>query len=106
MRQQGFVHQYDGFVSTLTVWETLKYSALLRLPASMTMKQKLCRAAHIMHIVDISHIAQNNIGNLTSSSIFGSGNQSMKGISGGQRRRLAMALEILPDPAIILLDEV
>lgn len=88
----------------MTVWETLKYSALLRLPATMTMKQKLYRAAHIMHVVDIPHIASCAVGSLTPSSL--GANALVKGISGGQRRRLAIALEILPNPSIILLDEV
>jgi ABC-type multidrug transport system ATPase subunit len=105
LRQQGFVNQYDGLLPSLTVWETIKYSALLRLPPSMTTREKLYRAAYIMHIVEIAHIAHCQLGNLTGGNAMG-GNSKVKGISGGQRRRLAIALELLPNPSIIMLDEV
>jgi ABC-type multidrug transport system ATPase subunit len=105
LRQQGFVNQYDGFLPTLTVWETIKYSALLRLPSSMATRKKLYRAAYIMHIVEIAHIAHCQLGNLSGGDAMG-GNSKVKGISGGQRRRLAIALELLPNPFIIMLDEV
>ncbi len=100
------MNQYDGLLPTLTVWETIKYSALLRLPVTMTTKQKLYRAAYIMHVLEIAHIAHCQLGSLTGTSTVGGSNQPIKGISGGQRRRLSIALELLPNPSIVLLDEV
>lgn len=105
MRAQGFVAQYDCLLPSLTVWQTLKYAALLRLPEEMTASQKFYRAAHIMDDVGIAAIAHNQIGNLNGVQST-AGQSASKAISGGQRRRLSIALELLANPSIILLDEV
>ena len=43
MRKQGFVHQHDSLIGSLTVWQTLVFSAMLRLPEEMTIEHKLHR---------------------------------------------------------------
>ncbi len=105
MRCQGFVAQYDCLLPTLTVWQTLMYAALLRLPEEIGVEQKLYRAAHIMDDVGIAHIAHSYVGNLNGSQ-QNVGQSDQKSISGGQRRRLSIGLELLANPSIILLDEV
>ena len=105
LRAQGFVAQYDCLLPSLTVWQTLRFAALLRLPEEMTVSQKLYRAAHIMDDVGITSIAHNEVGNLNGAQSIGAQTET-KSISGGQRRRLSIALELLANPSILLLDEV
>eukprot|EP01038_Epipyxis_sp_PR26KG_P007779 gene7779-10568_t len=100
MRRQGFVTQQDNLFSTLTVWQTIFYSALLRMPESISRKDKLIRAAKVMEDLGLSGIAHSVVGSSVSE------NRNVeKGISGGQRRRLSIALELLGSPAVLLLDE-
>lgn len=94
MRRQGYVEQKDVHLETLTVWETLSYAAMLRLPETMSPTQKLRRAAKTLEEVDLTAAANSLIGGTT-----------VPGISGGQRRRLSIALELLRLPQVLLLDE-
>lgn len=93
-RLVGYVTQDDVFLGTLTVREYLRYIALLRLPAHMTYDQKMRKVDESLHELGISHIANSTIGTTTS-----------RGISGGERKRLAIAAELVVDPSILLLDE-
>lgn len=95
MRRQGFVPQGDHLLANLTVWQTLLFAAMLRLPNEMDRHRKLCRAAYVMHDLGLGSAAQVTVG--------GAGQK--KGISGGQRRRLSIALEVLANPSTLLLDE-
>lgn len=105
MRRQGFVAQHDCLLSSLTVWQTLMFAALLRLPQEMTLRKKLHRAAYIMNDVGLTHIAHNYVGEHNGGQTAGATSEG-KCISGGQRRRLSIALELLANPSAILLDEV
>lgn len=109
MRCQGFVAQHDNLLSTLTVWQTLMYAAMLRLPDEMPIRQKLCRAAHIMEDVGLSNVCHSLVGDVHGASggnAAGSSGTGAKSISGGQRRRLSIAVELLANPSAIMLDEV
>jgi ABC-type multidrug transport system ATPase subunit len=95
MREQAYVEQDDSLLfPTLTVWETLAFAALLRLPATMTIEQKFGRAQSVMSEVQLSESADSPVGGV-----------DLKGISGGQKRRLSIALELLRSPASLICDE-
>lgn len=106
MRRQGYVSQHDSLIASLTVWQTLMFAAMLRLPEEMSQWHKLSRAAHIMHELGLSSIAHSVIG--TQQSVAGTAGSStavQRGISGGQRRRLSIALEMISNPHVLLADE-
>ncbi|KAL6527809.1 ABC transporter G member 15 [Orobanche minor] len=90
----AYVTQEDVLLGTLTVRETLTYSAHLRLPTSMAKEEiKDIIEGSIME-VGLQDCADRQIGNW-----------HLRGISGGERKRLSIALEILVRPRILFLDE-
>lgn len=58
----GFVDQEDMLMSTLTVYETVLYSALLRLPREMSLEAKKFRTLETMHELGILGIKDMRIG--------------------------------------------
>lgn len=58
----GFVDQEDTLMSTLTVYETVLYSALLRLPREMSLEAKKFRTLETMHELGILGIKDSRIG--------------------------------------------
>lgn len=90
----GFVDQDDYLMPTLTVYETIVTSALLRLPKSMPDDAKKLRALETMSELGILGIKDQLIGNETN-----------RGISGGEKRRVAIACELVTSPSILFLDE-
>lgn len=90
----GFVNQDDIMIPTLTVYETVLNSALLRLPNSMPLEVKQAKVLQILTELKISHIKDMLIGS-----------DFERGISGGEKRRVAIACELVTSPSILFLDE-
>lgn len=84
----------DALLPSLTVRETLRFSAGLRLPSFMTTDQKNQRAEDVLLKLGLKDCADNLIGS-----------NEIKGISGGEKRRVSIAVQILTDPRVLLLDE-
>lgn len=90
----AYVTQENVLLGTLTVRETVTYSALLRLPSSMT-------KAEVRRVVDDT---LNEMG-LRECEDRPIGTWHLRGISGGEKKRLCIALEILTRPRLLFLDE-
>lgn len=91
----SFVTQEDdALLASLTVRETLRYAAGLRLPKWMSKEQKIQKAEEILLKMGLKDCADNLVGN-----------DLIKGISGGEKRRVTIAVQILTEPRILLLDE-
>lgn len=58
----GFVDQEDTLMSTLTVYETVLYSALLRLPREMSIEAKKYRTLETLNELGILNIQDSRIG--------------------------------------------
>lgn len=84
----------DALLPSLTVRETLRFAAGLRLPSFMSKKEKHDRAEDVLLKMGLKDCADNLIGN-----------ELVKGISGGEKRRVTIGVQILTDPRILLLDE-
>ena len=92
----GFVDQEDTMLPTLTVHETILTSALLRLPRDMSRAAKEQKVVDVEKQLGIHHIREQLIG-----SEEGKG----RGISGGEKRRVGIACELVTSPSILFLDE-
>lgn len=92
----GFVDQDDTMLPTLTVHETIMTSALLRLPRDMNISIKEQRVYEVEKQLGIFAIKDQLIG-----SEEGTG----RGISGGEKRRVGIACELVTSPSILFLDE-
>ncbi|GAB2230039.1 hypothetical protein Droror1_Dr00014295 [Drosera rotundifolia] len=93
-RRIGFVTQDDVLFPQLTVEETLLFAAYLRLPKSMSTKEKYERVQLIIKELGLERCRHTRIGG-----------GLVKGISGGERKRTSIGYEILVDPSLLLLDE-
>lgn len=91
----GYVQQSDHFMPFLTVYETLRYIALLRMPEHVSMKEKEARVIEIIAELGLRHVTHSKIG----------GTYDIRGISGGERRRCSIAAQLLTDPSILFADE-
>ncbi len=87
----GYVPQFDILHSTLTVDKALGYAAQLRLPSDLTAAERIQRIETVLETVSMADpvVRSTRIGNL----------------SGGQRKRVSIAAELLADPRLIYLDE-
>lgn len=92
----GFVDQEDTMLPTLTVHETILNSALLRLPRDMGRAAKEQRVFEVEKELGIHHIRD---------SLIGSEEGKGRGISGGEKRRVGIACELVTSPSILFLDE-
>ncbi|KAJ2994375.1 hypothetical protein HDV02_001649 [Globomyces sp. JEL0801] len=91
----SFVRQSDDhLLPSLTCRETLVYAARLRLPQSFTEDMKVSRALEVLRLLGLSHCADTIVGSETS-----------KGLSGGEKRRLSIGIQMLVDPSVLIIDE-
>ncbi|MED6182717.1 hypothetical protein PIB30_031258 [Stylosanthes scabra] len=93
-RNLGFVPQHDLFYSHLTVLETLVFSALLRLPNSLSKQEKIAHACAVMSELDLNHCKDTIMGG-----------PLLRGVSGGERKRVSIGQELLTNPSLLLVDE-
>lgn len=84
----------DALLATLTVRETLHFAAGLRLPTWMSKDEKRRRTESVLAKLGLRDCANNLVGN-----------DLIKGISGGEKRRVTIAIQVLTDPKVLLLDE-
>jgi len=87
----GYVVQDDILPAHLTVRECLDFQAKLRVPVASAVAGRVAAVMKRMKLV-------RNAGTIV-------GGAFRRGISGGEKRRLSVAIELLSEPAILFLDE-
>ena len=85
--------QDDVHIATLTVTETLRYAAWTRMPNNTSQADREQRVNDLLEMMGLTAIRDNIVGG-----------PMIKGISGGQKKRLSIAVEIISLPKIIFLD--
>ncbi|GLC39402.1 hypothetical protein PLESTM_000892900 [Pleodorina starrii] len=93
-RKLGYVSQDDLLFAELTVYETLYFAALLRLPRSWSRADKLGRVDMVISGLGLERCRNTIIGS-----------HAMRGVSGGERKRVSIGHELLINPSMLLLDE-
>ncbi|KAK4058044.1 hypothetical protein OIO90_000783 [Microbotryomycetes sp. JL221] len=90
----GFVDQHDVLPATSTVREAMMFAAELKMPETVTKEAKAARVFEILQQLGLQDVADSRVGNT-----------ERRGISGGERRRLSIGLELLAAPAVLICDE-
>ncbi|CAI7818614.1 unnamed protein product [Closterium sp. NIES-54] len=93
-RVSAYVMQDDIMFPSLTVRETLMFAAELRLPQGVRREEKAAKVARLLELLGLAEVAETKIGD-----------EGQRGVSGGERKRVAIGTEIICDPKILFLDE-
>ncbi|KAF9610699.1 hypothetical protein IFM89_024138 [Coptis chinensis] len=93
-RVSGYITQDDALFPLLTVEETLMFSARLRLYGGSN--EAMVRVKQLLKELGLEHIGGKRIGG---------DSDSIRGISGGEKRRVSIGVDLVHDPPILLIDE-
>jgi len=90
----AYVLQEDILCPTQTPYEALRFSAFLRLPTTLSNQQKEEQVERVIKSLRLEKCKDTKIGN-----------EIIRGISGGEKKRTSVAVELVTDPELIFLDE-
>ncbi|CAK0888590.1 unnamed protein product, partial [Prorocentrum cordatum] len=90
----GFVPQDDVVHESLTVREQIEFSGKLRNEYTLTRAEINDIVEDVLHVLQIGHIQRSIVGGV-----------ERRGISGGQRKRVNIGLELVACPVLLFLDE-
>ncbi|KAK7278983.1 hypothetical protein RJT34_24024 [Clitoria ternatea] len=90
----GFVPQDDIVHGNLTVEENFKFSAQCRLPAHLPKPDKVLIVERVIEFLGLQSVRNSLVGTV-----------AKRGISGGQRKRVNVGLEMVMEPSLLILDE-
>jgi len=90
----AFVAQEESLMKTATPWESIYFSAKLRLPRTTTRSQLVQLTLRMLDELGLSECADTMIGG-----------RLKKGISGGERKRTSIGVELVVKPTLLFLDE-
>ena len=90
----GFVPQDDIMHSELTVAEAITFASLLKNKSSVDQATRFKMVEEVIEVLDLEKCRNSVIGD-----------QETRGVSGGQRKRASIALEIVGNPSICFMDE-
>ncbi|PWA79494.1 ABC transporter G family member 9 [Artemisia annua] len=93
-RNTGFVTQDDVLYPDLTVNKTLVFTALLRLPNSLTKQKNVEQSEAVINQLGLTRCKTSIIGGTF-----------VRWISGGERKRVSIGQEVLINPSLLFLDE-
>eukprot|EP00879_Flechtneria_rotunda_P017959 GHRR01018823.1.p1 GENE.GHRR01018823.1~~GHRR01018823.1.p1 ORF type:complete len:592 (+),score=216.60 GHRR01018823.1:138-1913(+) len=92
--RQAYVEQTDNFYSMLTVAETLTMASQLQLPPSMPAERKTDYVNNLISVLGLAKSRETRVGD-----------NKVRGLSGGEKKRLAIGCELISSPSLIFLDE-
>ena len=90
----GFVPQEDILHSELRVEEAIMFSSLLKNPFEVSTAVRRAMVEEIIEVLGLQKCRKSVIGD-----------QEIRGVSGGQRKRVSIAVELVGNPSICFLDE-
>ncbi|KAM7471071.1 hypothetical protein LguiA_009254 [Lonicera macranthoides] len=90
----SYVMQDDQLFAMLTVYETFLFAAEVRLPPSISRSEKKTRVFELLDQLGLASVAHTYIGD-----------EGRRGVSGGERRRVSIGVDIIHKPSLLFLDE-
>ncbi|XVE88986.1 hypothetical protein DITRI_Ditri19aG0113900 [Diplodiscus trichospermus] len=93
-RVSGYCEQNDIHSPHVTVYESLLYSAWLRLPTEVDVDTRKMFIEEVMELVELNPLRNAQVGL-----------PGVNGLSTEQRKRLTIAVELVANPSIIFMDE-
>ena len=90
----AFVLQHDSLYATATCREALELSAHLRLPRSVSAARRAERVEALIESLGLSHVQNTMIGS-----------ELVRGLSGGEKKRVSIGVELVTQPSILFADE-
>ncbi|XP_048233398.1 pleiotropic drug resistance protein 1-like [Ricinus communis] len=93
-RISGYCEQNDIHSPHITVYESLLFSAWLRLPSEVNTETRKMFIEEVMELVELNPLRQALVGL-----------PGVNGLSTEQRKRLTIAVELVANPSIIFMDE-
>lgn len=90
----GIVFQDDMMLPALTVFETIKFAADLRMSRGASEGERRAACEAILAQLGLTQVKDTLVGGA-----------ARRGISGGERKRLAVGVELVTRPALLLMDE-
>ncbi|KAJ0981295.1 hypothetical protein J5N97_009550 [Dioscorea zingiberensis] len=90
----SYVMQDDQLFPMLTVFETFLFAAKVRLPPSISNSEKIKRVWELINQLGLQTAAQTYIGD-----------EGRRGVSGGEKRRVSIGIDIIHKPSLLFLDE-
>ncbi|KAK1311944.1 putative pleiotropic drug resistance protein 7 [Acorus calamus] len=93
-RISGYCEQNDIHSPHVTIYESLLFSAWLRLPADVNSTTRKMFIEEVMELVELSTLRDSLVGL-----------PGVDGLSTEQRKRLTIAVELVANPSIIFMDE-
>lgn len=93
-RMAGYVFQDDLLLPALTVRETVEFAAKLRMPQALGHDARQARVESTLEQLGLLGCADVLIGS-----------EKQRGVSGGERKRAAVAVELVARPPLLFLDE-
>jgi len=93
-RLSAYVLQDDRLYAHLTVYETLLLSAHFFLPTTVSIEEKNTLVTDVMEELGLGKTRDTIVGD-----------EKLRGISGGERKRANIAAQLISDPAVLFLDE-
>ncbi|KAI5065206.1 hypothetical protein GOP47_0019901 [Adiantum capillus-veneris] len=90
----AYVTQDESLIPTLSVFETMMYAAHLQLPSSMSSYDKQVQVHRVIREMGLQGCVNTRVGGWYT-----------QGLSGGEKRRLSIAIETIKQPPLLFLDE-
>ncbi|XP_073140682.1 ABC transporter G family member STR-like [Henckelia pumila] len=90
----SYVMQDDQLFPMLTVFETFMFAAEVRLPPTISTSEKKKRVIELLEQLGLTSAMHTYIGN-----------EGKRGVSGGEKRRVSIGIDIIHKPSLLFLDE-
>lgn len=93
-RTAGYVEQFDLMYELLTVQETIQFAADFKLPSTLSHGEKRAIVDRVIDLLGLAKVRHSRIGS-----------ETKRGISGGEKKRVAIGIELVTFPGLLFLDE-